>query len=572
MDPMNILVNISAVNVALILICLALCLYYHYASYKNKLKGHIDNGAQYATTTGVFFTFVGITMALLSFDTQDIEGSIKGFISGMSLAFITSLIGIFVGYFIRKMQDSVEMGASDDISFNIRTTAENSHYLKKLVANQENDSNQLLLSAIIKLEESVKISSSGQLSQEIQKLSESLQEYVHASKASNKALESIPAKIEDQSTVIRELATKLEESNNALAKELKTFNVGQIQRLDRMNDTISDMKDFSNKMYENSNKTLEESRSFQVESLGYSNKQITILQDNTKQIVEMKASFDEFLDKMAKKNNEEFIKALNDSMRNLNQQLTEQFGDNFKELNYAVGKLLEWQKEYRQIIKETTEELHFINSVFSQFSTDIQPQLNQMSDSIKLFSDTSEKNVDIQNNLLATTNQLRDVVYNTTKICGSFDSLSKRLIEETVAGIQTISDRIADSMEENQTAISKEMKILGDNISSLHKISNEVYMSTENSMKQFNKSSENVMKNIGDTLERFDIDFKEEIEKSMNKLTADLKAISENTNKQGDIAVKTLAATLGKITERMTGNYIALVDRIEKIDKLLSNR
>jgi hypothetical protein len=42
------------------------------------------------------------------------------------------------------------------------------------------------------------------------------------------------------------------------------------------------------------------------------------------------------------------IEALEMSIRDFNQKITEQFGENFKQLNIAVGRLLEWQESYRQ--------------------------------------------------------------------------------------------------------------------------------------------------------------------------------------------------------------------------------
>lgn len=570
-----ILESLSPMNIFFIVTCLVLCMYYHYASHKNKLKGQIDNGAQYATTTGVFFTFIGITIALVTFDTNDIEGSIVGFISGMKVAFITSLIGIFFAYFIRKMQDTIEIESTDAISSCVRKTADNSDItvsqLKLLVERQDNGTNEMLLSAITKLEESVRYSNSGQLGVEIKNLSDSLKEYIETSKSSGEALKAISLQMNNQSAAIKDLAAKIESSNNALATELSDSNKEQIERLDRMNSTISDMKDYSNKMYENSNKALEESRGFQTESLKYSTGQLETLRDNTQQITDMKFAFNKFLDDMAKKNNEEFIKALNESMKDLNQQLTEQFGDNFKELNHAVGALLDWQKEYRQIIEETTTELHSINAVFSQFSTDIQPQIIKMSSSIQTFQETSEKNIDVQNELLNMTNHLHGAIENVIKLYDAFDEFTYKLAAKTTDSMEKFSDSVINYMEENHNTIRKETEALTENISKLKEVSVNVSLTTENSLNQFSKSSDNVMKSVGDTLERFDVDFKEEIANSMSKLAANLQTISENTNKQGDIAVKTLAAALGKITERMTGNYVALVDRIEKIDNMLSN-
>ncbi|MFC7610328.1 hypothetical protein [Teichococcus aestuarii] len=51
------------------------------------------------------------------------------------------------------------------------------------------------------------------------------------------------------------------------------------------------------------------------------------------------------------------IEALEGSIRDFNQKITEQFGDNFKQLNIAVGRLLEWQENYRQQMQANAEAL-----------------------------------------------------------------------------------------------------------------------------------------------------------------------------------------------------------------------
>ena len=48
------------------------------------------------------------------------------------------------------------------------------------------------------------------------------------------------------------------------------------------------------------------------------------------------------------------IEALRDVIRDFNAKLTEQFGDNFKQLNEAVGKLLVWQNQYTTHIETMT--------------------------------------------------------------------------------------------------------------------------------------------------------------------------------------------------------------------------
>ena len=63
-------------------------------------------------------------------------------------------------------------------------------------------------------------------------------------------------------------------------------------------------------------------------------------------------AFNEFADQMAENNTKALIEALEEVMRDFNAKINEQFGDNFKQLNEAVGRINEWQEQYRQQMNE----------------------------------------------------------------------------------------------------------------------------------------------------------------------------------------------------------------------------
>lgn len=63
-------------------------------------------------------------------------------------------------------------------------------------------------------------------------------------------------------------------------------------------------------------------------------------------------AFNEFADKMAENNTNALIEALEEVMRDFNAKINEQFGENFKQLNEAVGRINEWQEQYRQQMDE----------------------------------------------------------------------------------------------------------------------------------------------------------------------------------------------------------------------------
>jgi translation initiation factor 2 alpha subunit (eIF-2alpha) len=78
--------------------------------------------------------------------------------------------------------------------------------------------------------------------------------------------------------------------------------------------------------------------------------------DLVDQTQDLNKSFKEFADKVAENNSKALIEALEGVMRDFNTKINEQFGDNFKQLNQAVGNMLVWQENYKQSV-ESTEKL-----------------------------------------------------------------------------------------------------------------------------------------------------------------------------------------------------------------------
>lgn len=66
---------------------------------------------------------------------------------------------------------------------------------------------------------------------------------------------------------------------------------------------------------------------------------------------ELIKEFRNFSQTMAENNSKALIEALESVIRDFNTQLNEQFGENFKQLNEAVGALLTWQENYRDHVE-----------------------------------------------------------------------------------------------------------------------------------------------------------------------------------------------------------------------------
>ena len=69
----------------------------------------------------------------------------------------------------------------------------------------------------------------------------------------------------------------------------------------------------------------------------------------------MNKSFEDFAEKMVADNTQSLIDALNKVMHDFNTIINEQFGENFKQLNTAVGAMLEWQKAHKEHVEMLTD-------------------------------------------------------------------------------------------------------------------------------------------------------------------------------------------------------------------------
>ncbi len=65
---------------------------------------------------------------------------------------------------------------------------------------------------------------------------------------------------------------------------------------------------------------------------------------------------------------EEIIYALEEVVKDFNKNLTEQFGDNFKQLNEAVNSMIIWQDNYKSHIQESEQSISHIIKELKQIS------------------------------------------------------------------------------------------------------------------------------------------------------------------------------------------------------------
>lgn len=618
---MNLLTIVSCI------FCLAFSAYSIRRAKKDKATGTIGNEAQNVISVGVIFTFIGISVALMYFDTSDIAGSIDAFLSGMKTAFLTSVIGMIAALIIKFIQATVERSDADAYKESLR-------YIQEISKSVDNNT-AVLNTGLADLKKSVEAGSNEVLAEQLNSLTTAFNNFIDSSRTTQESMSNIGKIMSGQAEKLDELNTSMSQSmarfgesqdkqieainnvmkenmgilgnkiqalNDGLSQQLQSSGTKQIELLNSMNDSIAAMQEHSKQSAADTAEMLRAARDYQAESLANEAKQNAILDANTQSIVGMKDAFDGFVNNVKEVFGEAVIGALNRSMQNLNDQLEKQFGENFKELNDAVKALNVWQAEYKNVVDESIKELTLIQETFKHFeevvARNVSEHIDSLNTNLKIFTETSNANVAVQENLSQTVGSLaemvivsKDSVEATRNVFKSFEGFTHDVIDKTNASLAAHNDTVieninamADAMREAERQNNEAIVAAGErNAEALTGVADEfvsaarevkdasLTMATDTShyVKQFGETSQAVVKEIGETLEKFKVDFANNAAEAINNLEGMFEVLAKNTDKQQDKAVKTLAAQLAKVSGQMIDNYSALMSRLAELDRII---
>jgi hypothetical protein len=253
--------------------------------------------------------------------------------------------------------------------------------------------------------------------------------------------------------------------------------------------------------------------------------------------------FREFTKTMAENNSKALIDALTQVMRDFNTKINEQFGENFKQLNDAVGKILVWQENYKQQIE----------LMLQQFERSVEG------------IDKSEKSIsNIQSEFM--------------KISQTGEDL-KNLIAIFTYEIETI-DQVAQSAK-------NAFPIIEDNIKKLTKdFSDRVNLATEElnniTKRQKESSTQQVQhitetsKNLSDNVTRILTSMNTQIDSFMKqnaeRITQQVSALDKALQEELTKSLNSLASQLGSLSNKFAQDYTPITNKLKEIIQSLDGR
>ena len=161
-------------------------------------------------------------------------------------------------------------------------------------------------------------------------------------------------------------------------------------------------------------------------------------------------TLEEAIEVLAEGATKEIIKALEGVIQDFNNNLTEQFGDNFKQLNDAVKNMIDWQNNYKSSIEKTEEHLKTLITTIEGTSIQLETissSTTKMSDNYTKIDETSEK---LHKIIEANNNQINNLE-NHLKTLAEIGEKAKL----SVTSIDEFSDKIQTSVSAQSEALNK---------------------------------------------------------------------------------------------------------------------
>ena len=493
----------------------------------SKMFGQFPRFTAYApaflTSLGIFGTFVGIVIGLLDFELKQINGGIVGadiaqngegrlginqsqivgLLEGLKTAFISSIAGLGSGLFFKFLTttplfpESEEGDEDTDIPWDILVALNKQTQLleatQKAIAGTEESS---LAGQLRLLREDHKSAHEKQT-----KLLEATQEAIAGTEESSLAGQ-VRLLREDHKSAHEKQMKLLEATQEAIAGDEESSLIRQVKLL--REDHKNAHEEFTAQLWQ---------------------------------------KLDEFAEIMSRSATEQVIEALKEVITDFNKNLTEQFGDNFKELNAAVEKLVEWQENYREQLKQ----LHKLYEESTAAITLIEQRcalIPQSMDKLKPIIETVTRQIAELEQHLAAFAEMRDKA---TEAIPQIQNQTRQMTDDIAASVSLASERYKQLSEDTE----------------------KLQTNTANSLAKFLKDTEDLQQELTNGFKEIqqymDATFKETLSRTEGTVQKQLQALNDATEKALTKVINEMGENLGKISGKFAEDYQELTETMADV-------
>lgn len=531
--------------------------------------------ASFLTVFGIFGTFLGISFGLQGFNVEDIEGSIGPLLEGLKLAFFTSLVGIgsalglrLVALYKTRSQDNLAIKAFADALTETLKTVETSGEIN--LSSQLKELTTTVGSEGRKTRESL-----GGIKTNLIGIQTAFTDGQNATFTQLHDLTEVVTKNHTELTTmqseegsqtrraLKEMEASLAAGQNANLTQLRSLTTTFIEKHAQLTQLQIDEGD-------KTRQALEEMKTAIVagQSEGFSQLRsltTTFAEKHDLLVGEFRAFSQNLADSIAKLATEELIGALETVIKDFNTNITEQFGDNFKQLNEAVGRTLAWQEQYRQqmskLISQMSELISGLGDAAEIFER-ARDSLEDIAKSSRLISERSES-------IVACAEKLDPVLHTLNDQLEAFSELRERAQE----AFPIIEDRLTELTIGFSDAVTKTITAshasMAEQRAALTAQSEQIQTTLDGATQEFTELTNNFSVSVQTALDRAQTSTAEQkaaLQQLQNIIKATLEGFSkvvDDTVTQSQLSMRQQREELATLTRQLQENFRLLESTLE---------
>lgn len=257
------------------------------------------------------------------------------------------------------------------------------------------------------------------------------------------------------------------------------------------------------------------------------------------EISELRVEFVQYAQKQAEQNTEIFIQALESAIAKFNENLTDSLGENFKQLNQSVNRLVAWQTNYSQHVEEQTQKYR-----------DIAIQIEQIKEHFSKFIGHTDIFANVIDQLEVTLESIDNKNHEfNTRIESFYGALDSKIVD--IENTRQILDRGFKKVEEQMSYTMQASRKIFDDIN--------------NFIEDSHTTSLNVQKQTNQEVQILVQQMQTSFEKTQKHLDESLLTIENKLQQTLNQSLITLGQQLGSLSTKFANDYEPITLNLKKI-------
>lgn len=319
--------------------------------------------------------------------------------------------------------------------------------------------------------------------------------------------------------------------------------------------------------------------------------------DQADQLTGLRQAFDTFASRMAQDNSKALIEALKEVIRDFNAKISEQFGDNFKQLNAAVEKLVVWQQQYK-------DELDKLQATQKAGADDFGRAAQHLAVMVQRSESFTETATNLENVLRGLAQQhalieqsqtsLNTVLVQMKDVTPMFSKKLDELADGMKSGVTKVQADVAEvvrnfgtqvqnshsemtlGVNKVQSDVSEVVRNFGAQVQNSHsemalgvnKVQSDVSDVVRDLGVQMQSSSTEMKQLLANSLKKSQEEVNVELAKSLETIRQAVVVLDAGLQKELSKSLEALGRQLASLSEKFVADYSPLTDRLRDVVRL----